>query len=104
MNPTEPIWKSYIVETTESIFTPQQCQMVIDKGMSLKKEDGPTGNYFDTSKGFPNINTAFIPVIGETPEQTFARATNRVNFNQGGLASLNNQDYGMLMGASNFGF
>ena len=72
--------------------------------MSLKKEDGPTGNYFDTSKGFPNINTAFMPVIGETPEQTFARATNRVNFNQGGLASLNNQDYGMLMGASNFGF
>jgi hypothetical protein len=27
-----------------------------------------------------------------------------VRFNQGGLASLNNQDYGMLMGASNFGF
>ena len=43
MNPTEPIWKSYIVETTESIFTPQQCQMVIDKGMSLKKEDAKVG-------------------------------------------------------------
>jgi hypothetical protein len=27
-----------------------------------------------------------------------------MNFNQGGLASLNNRDYGMLMGASNFGF
>ena len=38
MNPTEPIWKSFIVETTEPIFTPQQCQLVIDKGMSLKKE------------------------------------------------------------------
>ena len=72
--------------------------------MSLKKEDGPTGSYFDTSRGFPNINTAFMPVIGETPEQTFARATNRVNFNEGGLASLNNRDYGMLMNASNFGF
>ena len=43
MNPTEPIWKSYIVETTESIFTPQQCQMVIDKGMSLKKENAKVG-------------------------------------------------------------
>ena len=43
MNPTEPIWKSYIVETTGSIFTPQQCQMVIDKGMSLKKEDAKVG-------------------------------------------------------------
>ena len=41
MNPTDPIWKSYIVETTGSIFTPQQCQMVIDKGMSLKKELQP---------------------------------------------------------------
>jgi len=72
--------------------------------ISLKKEDGPTGSYFDTSRGFPNINTAFMPVIGETPEQTFARATNRVNFNEGGLASLNNPDYSRLMGASNFGF
>ena len=43
MNPTEPIWKSYIVETTEPIFTPQQCQMVIDKGMSLKKETAAVG-------------------------------------------------------------
>ena len=43
MNPTEPIWKSYIVETTQSIFTPQQCQMVIDKGMSLKKETAAVG-------------------------------------------------------------
>jgi len=43
MIPTEPIWKSYIVETTEPIFTPKQCQMVIDKGMSLKKEEAGVG-------------------------------------------------------------
>ena len=43
MNPTEPLWKSYIVETTEPIFTPKQCQMVIDKGMSLKKETAAVG-------------------------------------------------------------
>ena len=43
MNPTEPTWKSFIVETTEPIFTPQQCQMVIDKGMSLKKETAAVG-------------------------------------------------------------
>ena len=43
MNPTEPIWKSYIVETTQPIFTPQQCQMVINKGMSLKKEPAAVG-------------------------------------------------------------
>ena len=43
MIPTEPTWKSYIVETTGPIFTPQQCQMVIDKGMSLKKEKAGVG-------------------------------------------------------------
>tara|TARA_Y100000310_G_C20381147_1_gene668174 strand:+ start:48 stop:635 length:588 start_codon:yes stop_codon:yes gene_type:complete len=40
---TEPIWKSYIVETTTPIFTPQQCQMVIDKGLSLKAEQAKVG-------------------------------------------------------------
>ena len=43
MNPTEPTWKSYIVETTQPIFTPQQCQLVINKGMSLKKEEAKVG-------------------------------------------------------------
>jgi len=43
MRLTEPVWKSYIVETTEPIFTPKQCQMVIDKGMSLKKETAAVG-------------------------------------------------------------
>ena len=43
MNPTEPIWKSYIVETTEPIFSPKQCQMVINTGMSLKTENAQVG-------------------------------------------------------------
>ena len=40
---TEPIWRSYVVETTSSVFTPKQCQMVIDKGMSLKSEEAKVG-------------------------------------------------------------
>jgi len=40
---TEPIWKSYIVETTQPIFSPKQCQMVIDKGRSLKAEKAEVG-------------------------------------------------------------
>ena len=31
---TEPRWKSYMVETTVPIFTPEQCQMVINAGRS----------------------------------------------------------------------
>ena len=43
MIPTEPIWKSYIVQTIGPIFSPKQCQMVIDKGMSLKSEEAKVG-------------------------------------------------------------
>ena len=43
MIPTEPIWRSYIAETTQPIFSPKQCQMVINKGMSLKKETAAVG-------------------------------------------------------------
>ena len=43
MIPTEPTWRSYIAETTQPIFSPKQCQMVINKGMSLKKETAQVG-------------------------------------------------------------
>ena len=43
MIPTEPVWRSYVVETTQPVFSPQQCQMVIDKGLSLKKETAAVG-------------------------------------------------------------
>ena len=36
----EPRWKSYIVETTTPIFTPEQCQMVIQAGRSEPKQNG----------------------------------------------------------------
>ena len=70
MNPTDPLWKSYIVETTEPIFTPKQCQMVIDKGMSLKKESAKVGicspgGGLDTNKRITKIS--WIP-FKEMPE------------------------------------
>ena len=43
MIPTEPTWRSYIAETTQPVFSPKQCQMVIDKGMNLKKETAQVG-------------------------------------------------------------
>ena len=41
---TEPRWKSYIVETTQPIFTPKQCQMIIEAGRSEPKQDAQVGN------------------------------------------------------------
>ena len=71
MNPTEPTWKSYVVETTTPIFSPKQCQMVIDKGTSLKKETAqvgmgkPEGSGVDTKKRITTIS--WIP-FKELPE------------------------------------
>ena len=41
---TEPRWKSYMVETTTPIFTPKQCQMIINAGRSEPRQDGAVGN------------------------------------------------------------
>ena len=41
---TEPRWKSYVVETTTPIFTPKQCQMVINAGRSEPRQNAGVGN------------------------------------------------------------
>ena len=41
---TEPRWKSFIVETTQPIFTPRQCQMIIDAGSSEPRNNASVGN------------------------------------------------------------
>ena len=41
---TEPRWKSYIVQTTQPIFTPEQCQMIIKAGRSEPRNNAEVGN------------------------------------------------------------
>ena len=41
---TEPRWKSYIVETTRPLFTPEQCQMIINAGRSEPKINASVGS------------------------------------------------------------
>jgi len=40
---TEPRWKSFIVETTKPIFTPEQCKMIIEAGRSEPQQQGQVG-------------------------------------------------------------
>ena len=40
---TEPKWKSYIVETTTPVFTPQQCQLVINAGRAEPSQTAAVG-------------------------------------------------------------
>ena len=39
----EPRWKSYIVETTTPLFTPEQCKLIIEAGRTQPKQDGQVG-------------------------------------------------------------
>ena len=39
----EPSWKSYIVRSTDPVFTPQQCRSIIDAGNSLPQIDARIG-------------------------------------------------------------
>ena len=41
---TEPRWKSYIVETTVPIFTPEQCQDIIKAGRAEPKQNASVGS------------------------------------------------------------
>ena len=41
---TEPRWKSYIVETTRPIFTPEQCRDIINAGRAEPKQNAEVGN------------------------------------------------------------
>ena len=40
---TEPRWKSYIVETTTPVFTPEQCQNIIETGRKQPRQDAAVG-------------------------------------------------------------
>jgi PKHD-type hydroxylase len=40
---TEPVWKSYGALTQTPIFTPEQCNIIIQEGKSLKREDAEVG-------------------------------------------------------------
>jgi hypothetical protein len=40
---TEPRWKSYCVTTNNPLFSPKQCQMIIEAGRAQPKQDASVG-------------------------------------------------------------
>jgi PKHD-type hydroxylase len=88
----EPKWKSYMATTTEPIFTPKQCQMIIDKGHSLKPEQAKVGGgqkdgIHDTKKRVTTIS--WIP-FKEMPEmyQSIESTMLRTNANHFGFDGM----------------
>ena len=54
---TEPRWKSYIVETTQPIFTPEQCQDIINAGRAEPKQDAQVGSKLGINGGVIDTKT-----------------------------------------------
>jgi PKHD-type hydroxylase len=54
---TEPRWKSYIVETTQPIFTPEQCQDIINAGRSEPRNDAGVGSNTGIKGGVVDTET-----------------------------------------------
>ena len=57
---TEPNWKSYMVETTEPIFTPEQCDIISKLGRSMPPQNaqvgGGVGGKYDTKTRISHIS------------------------------------------------
>ena len=54
---TEPRWKSFIVETTQPIFTPKQCQMIIDAGRAEPRQNASVGSGKGKKEGVVDTKT-----------------------------------------------
>ena len=91
---TEPRWKSYIVETTQPIFTPKQCQDIINAGRSEPKNDASVGSNKGIKGGVLDTKTrtshiSWIP-FSKTPEmykdiERMMKATNGNHFGFDGM-------------------
>jgi PKHD-type hydroxylase len=89
----EPKWKSLIANTTGPIFTPQQCQDIINKGHSLKTQNATVkakdveGGTYDTKMRITTIS--WIP-FKEMPEmyKIIDRSMKQVNGNHFGYEGM----------------
>jgi len=88
---TEPKWKSLIVETTGPIFTPEQCQLIINAGRSEPVQNGQVGGgnggVVDTKTRTSHIS--WIP-FNKMPEMysTLEQIVNKTNNNHFGFDGI----------------
>ena len=54
---TEPRWKSFIVETTTPVFTPEQCNKIIQAGRAEPRNNAQVGNDKGTKDGVIDTKT-----------------------------------------------
>jgi len=87
----EPRWKSYVVETTIPLFTPEQCQLIINAGKSEPQQTAQvgvnSGGIIDTKTRTSHIS--WIP-FSKMPEmyKTLEEIMQRTNSNHFGFENM----------------
>jgi PKHD-type hydroxylase len=104
---TEPRWKSLIVETTTPLFTPEQCQMIIDAGQKQPREDGQVGGgkggQVDTKTRLSHISWIPFQILPEM-YKTLERAMLQTNGNHFGFEGMQITEPAQFTEYSNGGF
>jgi len=87
----EPRWKSYIAETTGPIFTPEQCNLIIEMGKSLPQQNAQVGGgakgKYDTKTRISHIS--WIP-FNKMPEmyKVIEQMMHKTNLNHFGFEGM----------------
>ena len=89
---TEPKWKAYMAITNEPMFTPKQCQMIIDAGHSKQPEKAKVGGsknggVHDTKKRVTTISWIPFKQMPEMYQQIEATML-RTNTNHFGFEGM----------------
>ena len=104
---TEPRWKSLIVETTTPIFTPEQCQMIIEAGHKQPREDGQVGGgkggTVDTQPRLSHISWIPFNVLPEM-YKTLEKVMKQTNGNHFGFEGMQITEPAQFTEYSNGGF
>lgn len=103
----EPRWKSLIVETTTPIFTPEQCQMIIEAGHKQPREDGQVGGgkggKVDTQTRLSHISWIPFNVLPEM-YKTLEKVMKQTNGNHFGFEGMQITEPAQFTEYSNGGF
>jgi PKHD-type hydroxylase len=87
----EPRWKSYIAETTGPIFTPEQCNLIIEMGRSIPQKEAQVGDNakskYDTKTRISHIS--WIP-FDKIPEmyKVVEQIMHKTNLNHFGFEGM----------------
>ena len=89
---TEPKWKSWIVQTTTPLFTPDQCKQIIESGRAQKPQTaqvgmGKPGGGTDTKKRVTTISWIPFKEMGHMYRDlnNFIQKTNENHFGFGDI-------------------